>query len=115
VVETVTARQPIKPDRVRRFGYPILDWVAVWLVVFISVALSTFVIDPTSFEDSDKTLLTFRSGLLASFITVFYASVTWLQRAGSTVPDDVFDKLPHDLPQDIAHGQPETQTEEGQS
>lgn len=82
----------------KHWGYPIIDWVAVWLIVFISVALSTFVIDPSNFEDLDKGVLIWRSGLLSTFVTVFYASVTWLRRPGSTVPEDIRDKLPQDPP-----------------
>lgn len=74
------------------------DWGAVWLVVFISVALSTFLVDPSQFEVADRWTLAARAALLATFVTAFYASVTWLRRPGSTVPEDIRDRLPDDPP-----------------
>ena len=76
----------------------VLDWVAVWLIIFISVAFSTFLVDPTQFEILDKGVLVGRAALLASFVTVFYGAVTWLKRPASTVPAEILDRLPSDLP-----------------
>jgi hypothetical protein len=75
-----------------------LDWVAVWLIIFISVAFSTFLVDPSQFERTDFHLLVARAAILATFVTVFYAAVSWLKRPSSTVPAEILDKLPTDLP-----------------
>lgn len=75
-----------------------LDWFAVFLVVFITTALATFFVDPSPIEVMDKGVLMWRSGLIAIAVTVFYAAVTWLRRSGSTVPEDIADRLPSDPP-----------------
>lgn len=78
-----------------------LDWVAVWLILFISVALSTYLIDPSNFEEMDKGILLARAAILATSVTVFYMAATWLRRTNSTVPGDILDRLPSDVPEGI--------------
>lgn len=76
----------------------ILDWVAVFMVVFISTALATFLIDPSPIETVDRGVLVYRASVLAICVTVFYAAVVWLRRQGSSVPDDIQKKLPQNPP-----------------
>lgn len=83
----------------KREGWRIVaDWVAVFLIVFISVALATFLIDPSPIETMDRGTLIYRAFVLASCVTIFYASAVWLRRQGSSVPDDIRSKLPQDPP-----------------
>ncbi len=87
--------------RVQLYGAGILDWVAVWLILFISVALSTYLIDPSNFEIADKGVLLVRASVLSTSVTIFYMAATWLRRTGSTVPGDILDRLPSDVPEGI--------------
>jgi hypothetical protein len=77
------------------------DWIAVWLIVFISATLSTFIIDTSSVETELRWILVFRAAVMATAVTVFYASVVWLRREGSTVPQDITERLPHDPPSSV--------------
>lgn len=76
----------------------VLDWLCVWLIVFLSVALSTFMVDPSGSVDENFGTLVLRGALLASAVTGFYASWVWVRRETSTVPQDVQDKLPSNAP-----------------
>jgi hypothetical protein len=84
---------------VRAYAAGTLDWVAVWLILFISVALSTYLIDPSNFEVADKGLLVTRAAILSTSVTLFYMAATWLRRTNSTVPGDILDRLPNDVPE----------------
>ena len=77
----------------------VLDWFAVWVIIFVSAALSTFIIDPTQFEQADKGVLLWRAGTLATAVTAFLAAITWVKRPKSSIPQDVIDRLPSDLPE----------------
>jgi hypothetical protein len=76
----------------------ILDWIAVWLIVFIATTTSTFIVDPSQVLNIDMGTLLYRSSLFTSAVTIFYGSWTWLRRAGTTVPQEIQDKLPHNAP-----------------
>ena len=71
----------------------------MWTILFLSSALSTFIIDPTQFEVTDKGVLLWRAGSLATAITLFFISITWVKRPRSSIPDDVVSRLPNDLPE----------------
>jgi hypothetical protein len=40
-----------------------------------------------------------RAGSLATAITLFFISITWVKRPRSSIPDDVVSRLPNDLPE----------------
>lgn len=75
-----------------------LDWVAVWLIVWITAAFATFLVDPAPIESLLEGTLLARSALIATFVTAFYGAVTWLRRDQVSVPKDILDKLPQDPP-----------------
>ena len=82
----------------------LLDWLCVWLVVFITVALAAFLVDTTQILTSDPRPLLARALTLATAVTVFYAATTWLRQPGSTVPKDILERLPSDPPQGSTGG-----------
>ncbi len=84
----------------RKFAYGVLDWVAVWVIVFIATTLSTFIVDPSQVLHIDMGMLLYRSSLFTSAVTLFYGAWTWLRRTGSTVPQEIQDQLPHNAPGD---------------
>jgi apolipoprotein N-acyltransferase len=76
----------------------VVDWIGVWLIVFLSVALSTFVVDPSGSETTNFWVLIVRAAILATAVTLFYGSWVWVRRETSTVPQDIQDKLPANAP-----------------
>jgi hypothetical protein len=74
------------------------DWLAVWAISFISVAFSTYLVDPSTVENLDRSVLLQRAAVIATFITAFYSAVTWLRRPDTVVPKDILEKLPSDPP-----------------
>lgn len=72
------------------------DWAAVFSVVFISTVLATFLIDPSPVAELKWADILGRGVILAGATTGFYIAVTWLRREGSTVPEDIRQKLPDD-------------------
>lgn len=72
------------------------DWLSVFAVVFVATVLATFLIDPSPIAQQDWADILGRGTILAGMTTVFYMAVTWLRRDGSTVPDDIRNKLPDD-------------------
>lgn len=74
------------------------DWLAVFILVAVSVGLSAFLVDPSQIETADKGELAWRAVIVAGGVTAFYGSLTWIRRPNSSVPDDVQQRLPQDPP-----------------
>lgn len=75
-----------------------LDWLAVWVVVFVSAGLAAFLVDPSTWIGEEKGVIAIRSAVIASMSTAFWAAITWLRQPDSSVPDEVQHNLPDTPP-----------------